>query len=197
MSASEHDLARRFFGKAFEHLTTLEQRVVRQVIHRRHTARDISRDAEESATFGERIADRVATFGGSWPFIFLFSAILIFWVVLNSYILVHIGDPFDPYPYILLNLFLSMLAAVQAPVIMMSQNRQAVKDRADQRHDYEVNLKTEMELMQLHEKIDVTVHESLMRVIEAQERQIAMLTSVVMRLEALADHSAGAAPASE
>lgn len=179
---SEHDLATRFFGKTFEHLTAAERRVVQQFVRRRHVARDIARDTEEQSTFGERIADRVAAFGGSWTFIFMFAGVLVGWVLLNSYILLHIGDPFDPYPYILLNLFLSMLAAIQAPIIMMSQNRQAAKDRADQVHDYEVNLKTEMELMQLHEKIDVFVHQNLVSIIESQQQQICLLQNLLERV---------------
>ena len=106
-------------------------------------------------------------------------AALIGWVVLNSFVLTHLGEPFDPYPYILLNLFLSMLAAIQAPVIMMSQNRQATKDRADQKHDYEVNLKTEMELMQLHDKVDVFVQQHWLKLLESQQRQIDLLQNVV------------------
>jgi uncharacterized membrane protein len=181
VSTHEH-IASRFFNKAFEHLSAAEQQVINQVVQRRHTARDIYREAEASATFGERVADRVAAFGGSWPFIFLFMAVLIGWVVLNSFVLTHLDKPFDPYPYILLNLFLSMLAAVQAPVIMMSQNRQAAKDRTDQKHDYEVNLKTEMELMQLHDKVDVFVQQHWLKLLESQQRQIELLQNVVDQL---------------
>jgi uncharacterized membrane protein len=182
MSAPEHHLATRFFDKAFEHLTAAEQRVLRQFVERRHTARDIVREAAERATFGERVAERVAAFGGSWPFIVLFMGFMIGWVALNSYLLTRLGEPFDPFPYILLNLFLSMLAALQAPVIMMSQNRQAAKDRADQRHDYEVNLKTEMELMQLHEKLDTFVQQHWMKLLDSQQRQIELLQSVVEKM---------------
>ena len=102
--------------------------------------------------FGQHVADKVATFGGSWTFIILFGAVLAVWVVVNTFLL--IAHPFDPYPYILLNLFLSMLAALQAPVIMMSQNRQASKDRLKADLDYEVNLKAELEVAQLHSKVD-------------------------------------------
>ena len=110
---------------------------------------------EERITFGERIADVVARFGGSWRFIFAFAAVLLGWVLANT---LHLpgakGEPFDPYPYILLNLFLSMLAAIQAPVIMMSQNRQDAKDRIRGELDYQVNLKAELGILQLHEKFD-------------------------------------------
>ena len=97
----------------------------------------------------------MAKFGGSWAFIMLFAAVLVCWVVLNSYILINYNKAFDPYPYILLNLFLSMLASIQAPVILMSQNRQGEKDRLNAEHDYEVNLKAELEIMLLHEKVDL------------------------------------------
>jgi CRP/FNR family transcriptional regulator, cyclic AMP receptor protein len=110
---------------------------------------------EGSETFGERVADQVARFGGSWRFIGSFGAILVFWVLINTVLLLgRRSEPFDPYPFILLNLFLSMLAALQAPVIMMSQNRQDAKDRIRSELDYQVNLKAEAEIMHLHEKFD-------------------------------------------
>ena len=110
---------------------------------------------EGSETFGERVADQVARFGGSWRFIGSFAAILVVWVLLNTLLIVGRGsEPFDPYPFILLNLFLSMLAALQAPVIMMSQNRQDAKDRIRSELDYQVNLKAEAEIMHLHDKFD-------------------------------------------
>jgi uncharacterized membrane protein len=122
---------------------------------------------EERLTLGERLADKVAAFGGSWTFILSFAAVLIGWVLLNSEVLAHWHRQFDPHPYILLNLFLSMLAALQAPVIMMSQNRQAAKDRLQARHDYEVNLRAELEIASLHQKVDALraaeLHEMLLR----------------------------------
>jgi len=110
-----------------------------------------NQEIEESLTMGQRIADKVASFGGSWNFILTFGAILIIWVILNSMLL---SKPYDPPPFILLNLILSMLAALQAPVIMMSQNRQDAKDRIRSELDYKVNLKSELEIKQLHEKLD-------------------------------------------
>ena len=110
---------------------------------------------EERVTFGERVADAVARFGGSWTFIFFFAAVLSSWVLVNTvFVWGRRGETFDPYPYILLNLFLSMLAAIQAPVIMMSQNRQDAKDRIRGELDYQVNLKAELGILQLHEKFD-------------------------------------------
>jgi uncharacterized membrane protein len=176
-------LAQRFFGTPFEKLSHLEQRVIHDVVERRRTTRNVGKVVDEELTFGQRLADRVAEFGGSWTFIIIFLSALVAWVILNSYILARMGDEFDPYPYILLNLFLSMLAAFQAPVIMMSQNRQAAKDRADMAHDYEVNLKSEMELMQLHDKLDLLVQQKWQSLIDAQAQQIEMLNRILQHLE--------------
>jgi CRP/FNR family cyclic AMP-dependent transcriptional regulator len=119
---------------------------------RTRVSRNLNVEEEERMTLGQRVADKVASFGGSWPFILLFGLIMLVWVLLNSTAL--LSHHFDPYPYILLNLFLSMIAAIQAPVIMMSQNRQAAKDRLKGDLDYEVNLKAELEVAQLHRKVD-------------------------------------------
>ena len=128
--------------------------VARHIAERLPISRSQS-DLDDMATFGQVAADAVARFGGSWIFIGCFGLVLVCWVVINSYLLLRTGHkPFDPFPYILLNLFLSMLASIQAPVILMSQNRQGEKDRATAQNDYEVNLKAELEIMALHEKID-------------------------------------------
>ncbi len=128
---------------------------------------------EETETFGERMADHVATFGGSWTFILLFSFVLVAWMALNSAELAR--RPFDPYPFILLNLVLSTLAAIQAPVIMMSQKRQESKDRVRAENDYKVNLKAELEIRQLHEKIDSQMSAQWERLSELQRLQIEAL----------------------
>jgi CRP/FNR family cyclic AMP-dependent transcriptional regulator len=119
---------------------------------RTRVARNLNVEEQERMTLGQRIADKVASFGGSWTFISIFGVVMLVWVLLNSTVL--LSRHFDPYPYILLNLFLSMIAAIQAPVIMMSQNRQAAKDRLKGDLDYEVNLKAELEVAQLHRKVD-------------------------------------------
>ena len=144
-------LAQRLLDMGFDKMTAHERNVIERVAKRVAVSRNINVEHEKSYSFGERLADRVASFGGSWTFLILFSAVIIGWVVLNT---VMLAGGFDPYPYILLNLFLSMLASIQAPVIMMSQNRQAAKDRLSAAHDYEVNLKAEIEIMALHEKLD-------------------------------------------
>jgi uncharacterized membrane protein len=128
-----------------------EQKVIERIAKRLAISRNVYVEHDIGLSFGERLADRVASFGGSWTFLISFGVVLLAWVALNSLVLAR---AFDPYPYILLNLFLSMLASIQAPVIMMSQNRQATKDRLQATQDYEVNLKAEIEIMALHEKLD-------------------------------------------
>ena len=127
-----------------------ERRVIVRLLLREFSVPHTNKVFDSSLTFGQRLADKVAAFGGSWTFILLFFGVMLVWILLN----VAVGRMFDPYPFILLNLVLSMLAALQAPVIMMSQNRQAAKDRLDAQHDYEVNLKAEMEIMALDTKMD-------------------------------------------
>ncbi|MCB1885497.1 MAG: DUF1003 domain-containing protein [Geminicoccaceae bacterium] len=135
-----------------EEMPDRERRVIERVAGRLAVARNVNRLYDEELTFGDRVADRVAAFGGSWTFIVCFALVLAARVGFNSFALM--ARPFDPYPYIFLNLILSMLAAIQAPVIMMSQNRQTLKDRLAAAHDYEVNLKAEIEILALHEKIE-------------------------------------------
>jgi len=148
-----HELVQRHPHVAIDLLTVMGRRLrSTDELLRSHVTRNPNQEEEERLTFGERIADKVASFGGSWTFIITFGVFLFIWVVINSVIL--LSKAFDPYPYILLNLFLSMLAALQAPVIMMSQNRQASKDRLKADLDYEVNMKAELEIAQLHRKID-------------------------------------------
>ncbi len=137
---------------ALDLLGVMAQRLRRAEVTLRHNVvRNANEEADEQLTFGERVADRVATFGGSWTFIGIFFSIMFCWMLLNVKFLLR---PFDPYPFILLNLMLSLVAAIQAPVIMMSQNRQAAKDRVKSDLDYQVNAKAELEIGQLHKKID-------------------------------------------
>jgi len=151
-------------------LGELERRVVAHFVRRTRTARDINAEFDQQLGFGERLADRIATFGGSWTFILAFVAVMLGWITWNSE-----RPGFDPYPFILLNLVLSCLAALQAPVIMMSQNRMAAKDRLDARHDYEVNMKAEMEIMQLHGKLDELQQRAWAQLIDLQQRQLEAL----------------------
>jgi uncharacterized membrane protein len=133
-------------------LTAREKSVIERAAKRLAVSRNVNVEFQESATLGQRVADRVAEIGGSWHFIIGFAVVVIIWVTVNSAMMV--AHPFDPYPYILLNLFLSLIAAIQAPIILMSQNRAAARDRLEAAHDYEVNLKAEIEIAALHAKID-------------------------------------------
>ncbi|MGB5079022.1 MAG: DUF1003 domain-containing protein [Sphingorhabdus sp.] len=148
------DLALELLGKSSDALSPTERRVLERIHSRETTSRDLSVTHEEDATFGERLSDHVAAVGGSWAFIIAFGVVLFGWMILNSQVLGRFGDAFDPYPFIFLNLMLSTLAAIQAPIIMMSQNRQANKDRKAAAHDYEVNLRAELEILRLHEKVN-------------------------------------------
>ena len=148
-------LAEELLGRRFDELGHEEQNVLGRIATGTLAGLDADEEAALHATFGERLADRVAAVGGSWGFIIAFAVVLLGWMVINSRILEDFGlHPFDGYPYIFLNLMLSMLAAIQAPVIMMSQNRQSAKDRIAARHDYEVNLRTQLEIIRLHKRFD-------------------------------------------
>jgi uncharacterized membrane protein len=162
-------------GLSYEALDEHAKKVARHLTGRTPIARNIAQELDKNATLGQRAADAVASFGGSWVFLSLFAATMLGWIALNSVILVRYGKTFDPYPYILLNLFLSMLAAVQAPIILMSQNRHADKDRANAEHDYEVNLKAELEIMLLHEKLDLLREGQWAELLELQKEQLKLL----------------------
>ena len=179
MNERMQSLSERLLKKSFETLTRPEQEVIRKIASRMHVSRNVNQVYDQQMTFGQHLADQIAAFGGSWTFIIIFGGVLLLWIILNSVILLRVGKPFDPFPYIFLNLILSMLAAIQAPVIMMSQNRQAVKDRLDATHDYEVNLKAELEIMELHQKVDMLREEQMVKVIAAQEDQIRLLKELL------------------
>jgi uncharacterized membrane protein len=145
-------LARQLLDLDEGELRPNEKAVIERAAKRLAVSRNINLDYEDQATFGQRLADRVAAVGGSWRFLIGFGVLMTAWIVLNAIVLA--SDAFDPYPFVFLNLILSLLAAVQAPVILMSQNREAVRDRLAAGHDYEVNLKAEIEIAALHEKLD-------------------------------------------
>jgi uncharacterized membrane protein len=169
----DHDkherLSRRLFGRSAHRLDADEATVLRGIAMQTPISRDAGDLGAEAATFGDRLADRVAAVGGSWGFIIAFGLVLFAWMALNSEILGPLGIAFDPYPYIFLNLMLSTLAAIQAPVIMMSQNRQAAKDRLTATLDYQVNLRTELEILRIQEKIDQILIERLDRILDHLE----------------------------
>lgn len=144
-------VSRRWLGKETHELAANEASVVRSAAARRPISEDVNEAFDDRQSFGDRLADRVAEFGGSWTFLIAFGLFLVTWTLIN---LVLRRDAFDPYPFIFLNLMLSMIAAAQAPIIMMSQNRQASKDRLDAGNDYQVNLKAEIEIMALLDKVE-------------------------------------------
>ena len=175
MKPDAHKLAEQLLHEDFDLLSPREQVVISRIADGLHISRNALEEHQEKLTPGQRLADRVASFGGSWPFILLFLAVLAVWIILNTFILAGLNRTFDPYPYILLNLVLSMLAAIQAPVIMMSQNRHSEKDRIDAAHDYEVNLKAELEILSLHQKLDRLSHEQWNELLAVQHEQNGML----------------------
>lgn len=169
------DLAKRLLHGRVAELSAREQRVIATIARRQHVTRSVNRTIDDTETFGNRLADRVARFGGSWPFIIIFIVGLVAWVGLNALMLARTGETFDRYPYIFLNLILSMIAALQAPIILMSQNRQAARDRVSAGLDYEVNLKAELEIMALHDKLDALRINRLEEMLEEQHQQLCAL----------------------
>ena len=157
-------------------LTTLDHEVLESLQRHEILSSNVDEEFEKDLTLGEKMADGLASFGGSWIFIIIFGSILFIWIALNSFLLLK--KPFDPYPFILLNLVLSCLAAIQAPVIMMSQNRVEAKDRLRSQHDYQVNLKAELEIRHLHDKIDHLLSHQWERLVEIQQIQIDLLSEL-------------------
>ena len=157
-------------------LTTLDHDVLESLQRHETLSSNVDAEFEKDLTLGEKMADKLASFGGSWTFLIIFGALLLAWIVSNSVMLIQ--KPFDPYPFILLNLVLSCLAAVQAPVIMMSQNRVEDKDRLRSQHDYRVNLKAELEIRQLHDKVDHLLSHQWERLVEIQQIQIDLLSEL-------------------
>lgn len=161
-------------------LSVLEKDVLKSITQNELMATNIEPDIKKDLTLGERVADQIAMFGGSWTFIIFFFSFIFGWMVTNIYLLVN--KPFDPFPFILLNLILSCLAAIQAPIIMMSQNRQEAKDRKRSEHDYKINLKAELEIRLLHEKIDHLLMQQSQRMLEIQQLQVDLMEDILERL---------------
>jgi uncharacterized membrane protein len=179
MSLDYVHAATRWFGRHPDQLSMSERKALDRAVARRTLIEDPSAKLLEHATMGERVADQVARLGGSWTFIVLFLAFLLAWILLNYAL--PAGHAFDPFPFIFLNLLLSMIAALQAPIIMMSQNRQSAADRKMAVHDYEVNLKAEIEIMALHEKMDALRTDQLAALLEKQQQQLDLLTQLIAR----------------
>ncbi|MEP6603184.1 MAG: DUF1003 domain-containing protein [Spartobacteria bacterium] len=162
-------------------LSTLDHEVVESLRQHEIISSDIEKQLEKKLTFGERLSDHIAEFGGSWRFIITFGGILVVWIIING--IVFATRAFDPYPFILLNLILSTLAALQAPVIMMSQNRSEARDRLRGENDYKINLKAELEIRHLHEKIDHLLRRQYNRLFEIQQIQIELLEEIGRKRE--------------
>jgi len=165
-----------FLNKKLGNLTEVEKQVIQSVSKNTMISTEVEED-EQKITFGQKLADKVAEFGGSWGFIIFFMSFLVVWILLNVFWLSNHG--FDPYPFILLNLILSCIAAIQAPVIMMSQNRQEEKDRERAKKDYKINLKSELEIRELHEKIDHLIIHYQQDLLEIQKTQIDLLENIL------------------
>ena len=165
-----------FLNKKLGNLTEVEKQVIQSVSKNTMISTEVEED-EQEITFGQKLADKVAEFGGSWGFIIFFMTFLVAWILLNVFWLSNNG--FDPYPFILLNLILSCIAAIQAPVIMMSQNRQEEKDRERAKKDYKINLKSELEIRELHEKIDHLIIHYQQDLLEIQKTQIDLLENIL------------------
>lgn len=157
-------------------VSNLEYEVLNSMQQHDLISKNVEDKLEQQWTFGERLADKIATFGGSWAFLICFSLFLAVWILVNTVVMVK--HPADPYPFILLNLMLSCLAAIQAPIIMMSQNRQEAKDRMRSENDYQVNLKAELEIRHLHEKIDHLLMHQWDRLAKIQEIQLDLLSEM-------------------
>lgn len=176
MTENRTETAKRFLAKELDKLSEQERQVVDRFISRGRVARNVASEFKEQMTFGQRVADRVAAIIGSWRFIIIQSTMLAVWIALNITAYVY---RWDPYPFILLNLALSFQAAYAAPIIMMSQNRQSEKDHLQAKNDYEVNLKAELEIMQLHEKFNELRDSSWVDLVRMQQQQIEMLEKLV------------------
>jgi uncharacterized membrane protein len=172
------DLATRLLGSTSRQLDRAEKIVLEGISQRKPISVDAGNLAKKTDSFWDRAADNVARVGGSWPFIFGFFIFLAAWIAINSVFLAKANEAFDPYPFIFLNLVLSMLAAIQAPIIMMSQNRQAAKDRIAASHDYEVNLRSEIEILGLQEKLDLMREEQHQKLVANQEEIIELLRNI-------------------
>jgi len=179
MDQKANEISEKLFRRKYEQLNERQKKLADRLAEGTPISRNLAKDFSEQSTFGQRIADRVTAFGGSWTFISIFGAVLFLWILLNTLLLIKLGSTFDPYPYILLNLGLSMLAAVQAPIILMSQNREADKDRLSAEHDYEVNLKAELEIMVLHEKVDLLREKQWSELISIQQEQLKLLGQLI------------------
>ncbi len=178
MDQKVKDLAEKLLQTGYDELPERDQKVLRRIASRVSITKNVNEQFRHELSFGQRLADRVAAFGGSWVFIMIFGAVLVLWVALNAWLLPN-RSVYDPYPFVFLNLILSMIAAFQAPIIMMSQNRQTAKDRLSASLDYEINLKSELEIMQLHDKLDALRLHQLEIIIRQQSEHLAEIRQLI------------------
>jgi uncharacterized membrane protein len=179
LGAFRKEYVRQTLQEEIGELSALDQEVIESLREHEVLTENIEKQFERKLTFGEHLSDKIASFGGSWRFIILFGTVLLGWIALNAALLANRG--FDPYPFILLNLILSCLAAIQAPIIMMSQNRAEARDRLRGENDYKVNLKAELEIRHLHEKMDHLLRRQYNRLFEIQQIQIELLEELSHR----------------
>jgi uncharacterized membrane protein len=175
------DLSRQLLGDPYERLSDQKRSVIDMMADNAPSLAPPALRIDER-TFWQRLADEVARVGGSWTFIFSFAVVLVSWMGVNL-ALMQVGRAFDPYPFIFLNLLLSTLAAIQAPVIMMSQNRQGIKDRQAAEHDYIVNMRAELEIMRLHDKLDALRDQEVMEMIRCQNETLELLRKQIAAME--------------
>ena len=178
-----NDDASKLFSDQHLYEERLKQIVQKSIEEEDSIMDDLHKPSKEKLTLGQRVADRVAAFGGSWKFIIIFCCILVAWIIFNVLALQRLR--FDPYPFILMNLVLSCLAALQAPIIMMSQNRQEEKDRKESENDYMVNLKAEMQIRSLHEKMDLLEEQQIKTLFDTQAKQFELLEAIDRKLDKL------------
>lgn len=164
-----------------DQLSKLQEIVTKTIADKKLIVENLLHPPADVLTSGQKISDKVARFGGSWKFIIVFFIVLIAWILFNTAALN--GTDFDPYPFILMNLILSCIAALQAPIIMMSQNRKEEKDRMRSENDYLINLKAELEIRSLHKKIDLLLEEQIKVLFESQAKQLEILKSIEKQLE--------------
>jgi uncharacterized membrane protein len=176
MQKYRHKYIKQLLEKEKDEISSLDQEVIESLQKQELLSKDPTDEITKGMTFGQRMADRFAAVAGSWGFILSFGGFLVIWILINTIMLFR--PPFDPYPFILLNLALSCIAALQAPIIMMSQGRQEIRDRLQAQQDYQVNLKAELEIQYLHQKIDHLLSHQWERLIEIQEIQMELINEV-------------------
>jgi len=160
-------------------ITNIEAQVLKSLKEHELLSRNVNTEFDRQLTVGERLSDRLTKYAGSWTFIIIFAGIILLWIAINSYVL--LSKPFDPYPFILLNLVLSFVAAMQAPIILMSQNREGAKDRLRAEYDYRVNLKAELEIRHIHEKLDYLLLNQWHKLLEIQEIQMELMEELTLK----------------